>query len=108
MSDPQQEQRHTPGPWTLFHKGSTIQISDKRGPKDGHKSGNAVVFWTGFDASDKPLAEKIANARLIAAAPDLWKAIQFFIDAEDTGLEDHELNKFSDLARAAARKAKGA
>jgi hypothetical protein len=41
-----------------------------------HPTGNRpnIVDWTGFDGCDLPLDQQIANARLIAAAPDLLDA----------------------------------
>ena len=74
------EAKHTPGPWAVFPD------SVSEAPED-HV---AVVIWpnrgsdedavcevygelTGPDY-ERPLAEQMANARLIAAAPDLLEA----------------------------------
>lgn len=64
--------KHTPGPWKLYQaqEHSTLEVQDGCGTH----SKNAVVHWAGFDSSDKPQAEKLANARLITAAPDLLEA----------------------------------
>jgi len=59
----------TPGPWFL-HVSDSIQVSDKQ----FHTNKSAIVHWMGFDSSDKPRDVKIANARLIASAPDLLAA----------------------------------
>ena len=63
---------YTEGPWSLFATSKTLQVSAGGGE---HTSTDAIVFWTGFDACARPPAEKYANARLIAAAPDLHKAL---------------------------------
>jgi hypothetical protein len=44
---------------------STI-VDEVHGP-----NGQCIVKWSGFDAADGPKKERSANARLIAAAPDL-------------------------------------
>lgn len=65
---------HTPGPWVVFARNGVLEI-DAVGP-------NAVVHWTGFDASayaNKP-KENLANARLIASAPDLAAFISTVAD----------------------------
>jgi hypothetical protein len=55
----------TPGPWKAWHSGKTVEIISD----EGH--GKPIVKWTGFDGCNRPLKEQVANARLIAAAPDL-------------------------------------
>ena len=64
---------HTPGPWTVRHDFRSgngelcIGVSAARiGPKSG-----AVAWPSGVDD-----AQELANARLIAAAPDLLAALQ--------------------------------
>ena len=56
------EQLHTREPWHLYHENKVIEIHD--GTSDAKSS---IVFWTGFDAGDKPHKEKLANARRIVA-----------------------------------------
>lgn len=63
------EQKHTPGPWEVIREGRqtmhlSIQTSD-----EGQKVTLARVYVWGD--------EKEANARLIAAAPELLAALQF-------------------------------
>lgn len=59
---------HTPGPWSFFEAPcNTIEV---RGPGK-----IPVVPWPAFDDSDRPIAEHVANARLIAAAPELLEAL---------------------------------
>ncbi len=57
----------TPGPWRVFKAGGIIEIQEANKPD----TAPAVVFWGGFDRSDKPRKEHEANAELIAAAPKL-------------------------------------
>ena len=51
----------TKGPWTLLHKNGVLEIDDAH----PYKTGTAVVHWAGFDSSNKPPKEKLANAQLI-------------------------------------------
>lgn len=67
---------YTPGPWSLFSEGNTLQVSAGH----GHRATDAVVFWTGFDASTRPIREKQANARLITSAPDLLERLKTTCD----------------------------
>lgn len=59
--------KHTPGPWVYIGNGDIVARSEKYcgGEKD-----IASVFLTRNDEDE-------ANARLIAAAPDLLEALQF-------------------------------
>ena len=76
---------HTKGPWTAWIKGNTIQIDNRGG--DGRNP--CVVHWSGFDNSDLLASQNKANARLIAAAPDLLEAAQAFIaDVDASDLDD--------------------
>jgi len=64
--------KHTPGPWEIFyartgkHETIAIMLSGTR---------REIVSWVGFDASAFPKQNR-ANARLIAAAPDLLKELK--------------------------------
>lgn len=66
----------TPGPWTIYEpeSGVTYGISGD--------DGTAVVFW-GETVNDG--INKIEDARLIAAAPDLLEALQAIIDTGFAG-----------------------
>ena len=57
------EAKHTPGPWEL----RTIDTADVRGAVHVYAGGAAVTT----DVWGRTLPESDANARLIAAAPDL-------------------------------------
>lgn len=80
------EPKFTPGPWTVvvnhptnavvrIHAKWEDWLSDELaalyGPQEGEKDENGV--W--------PLGEtRMANARLIAAAPDLYAALEYYAD----------------------------
>ncbi len=60
--------KHTAGPWSVFVGSRVVQIDIGADP-----SGRSpcVVSWPGFDNTGLTADENRANARLIAAAPDL-------------------------------------
>lgn len=98
-----QTDRHTPGPWKVrfIHNGAPYQIEAPNG--DDRKSGavgKRVTRWGCFMLPTS--AEAVANAHLIAAAPDLLQAL--------TGLlEETEGNGcvWERKARAALSRARG-
>ena len=59
---------HTPGPWHVGGKGNAIVYADVEG--GSYAVANAVTFH------GQPNFEDAANARLIAAAPDLLEALR--------------------------------
>lgn len=63
------ETKHTPGPWKAHHgKGQMMIVQDA---KSNSGIANLIAFTGGG------IAEDDANARLIAAAPDLLEALDF-------------------------------
>jgi hypothetical protein len=69
MSEPM----FTVGPWRLFNREGIIAI---------HKGPKPVVAWPGFDSADVGGNDvNVANARLIAAAPDLFTALRHLAEA---------------------------
>ena len=89
--------QHTPGPWTV--KKASPQAGVITAPNRG--LGIAEVFGGGETDT--------ANARLIAAAPELLTALQHVIDQYDRA---RDFTQFMDgldwkLIRGAAAKAKG-
>ena len=69
--------KHTPGPWTVhFHDSQEWHITALKGePRLGHTEWHALAIAYGNDKTPyegRDIAE--ANARLIAAAPDLLEA----------------------------------
>ena len=65
--------QHTPGPWELSndHKPSPYVIRQV-----GRFGGLASVKFHGFNKTERAREEQTANARLIAAAPDLLEALK--------------------------------
>lgn len=72
---------HTPGAWHPFIMGDTVAVMDDEGRE--------IIQWTGFDGATADGATSLprqrANARLIAAAPDLLRALQNIINGIETG-----------------------
>ena len=65
--------KHTPTPWKVYsaplrreYPTPIIEILDA--------NDEPVVKWTGFDGVDYPKRKRLANARLMAAAPALAEA----------------------------------
>lgn len=91
--------KHTPGPWWLDDDGFIA-------------SGNGDTYETIADphCSDLDIDEREANARLIAAAPELLEALEELVEQCETaqGLSDYNYGKF-DLVHAlkAISKARG-
>ena len=102
--------KHTPGPWYVredrefyqYHA-QPICIANYK-DEDGYDDG-LDVWWICrlFDSWDK---EAYANARLIAAAPDLLAALCEIMDDVDLGIQAVG-NINGKNARAAIAKAKG-
>lgn len=113
--------KHTPGPWNFERTKTDIEYAKITGkellPHEGYfrdndggwfVAGVAKVFYKGTDKKGygKPDDEGQANARLIAAAPELLAALEFCADALNTeagGLYKAHIEQ----ARAAIAKARG-
>jgi hypothetical protein len=104
---------HTPGPWTVCDE-------DRLGINADGESYSIVIY--GNDADDPEIGiqgrtpqERKANARLIAAAPELLLACKLMLEHEGeavtngVGMEcdSDELEHAKDLAKAAIAKATG-
>ena len=89
--------KHTPGPWTYEQISNNAYVIDE--------NGSAVMLYRNPDDEMK------ANARLIAAAPELLEALEgmLAIDQENhqRGHDDDDVCKEVQTARAAIAKAKG-
>ena len=83
---------HTPGPWAYENYGGTLHVF-----LDNEGGTPSICKLVGND--------KDANARLIAAAPDLLEALQNLLKVHEGegGTQYHA----GDIARAAIAKAKG-
>ena len=96
--------KHTPGPWSYRRKGSSQEWEIDSGycPILDHQSwkGLAVIYGCDDDKKNGSIVGD-ANARLIAAAPELLEAL------EELLAETWINGAFADKARAAIAKAKG-
>ncbi len=75
----------TPGPWSVFGASSGKTIAVDASAKPTGKRPN-IVDWPGFDGCDQPLKRQRGNARLIAASPDLARALLAAWDERDAAL----------------------
>lgn len=75
---PQPAQAHTPGPWTQGKKYPAIILSN-------NENGNRFVATTCRNSDDEyqPTEKELANARLIAAAPDLLEVLKEIVETLD-------------------------
>ena len=88
--------KHTPGPWEI-HEENTIL-----GPKLDEKA-----VWLRPIVLQSKTGIKPENARLIAAAPDLLKALEALLDCAIHGFDMPNDNQFALNARAAIERAHG-
>jgi hypothetical protein len=92
--------QHTPGPW--YAVGCMVEVGDDESADIC--TTNPDLFEQGHLAP--PIKEQQANARLIAAAPDLARALaDLLADAVEMGLDDSPVSGSLIAARAALQKA---
>ena len=101
-------QQHTPGPWTYqrlqpYMKGCSIGTGDLAIPTAGTLIATAWNTTKGLSGPQD--AETEANARLVAAAPELLEAAKVAHRWLSSGLRKHEAIR--ELLRAAIAKATG-
>jgi len=99
--------KHTPGPWVIDHETRPVEICvvyHTNHPNSFVYIRGALGYW------DADKDENMANAKLIAAAPELLEALQLmvgtFLDTE--GSHSQCEDDATDVARAAIAKATGA
>ena len=92
--------QHTPGPWRVAF-GNRLEV---HGPKDEIGWPASIVYNAGLCTSE----EAQANARLIAAAPDMLAALQDIMAESSRDDDDHDvIATIQGVCRAAIAKAKG-
>ncbi len=91
---------HTPGPWSLTRtpKGHRMRVS-------GFGWGHFAKVVVRMDGEDEDQSEGIANANLIAAAPDLLEALNELVVARNSGKQPSV--RMWDKAKTAIAKATG-
>lgn len=94
---------HTPGPWKVKVDGQYTWVDGSKG-KHVHvitANGRTELAWCGVANDYYAGEENVANARLIAAAPDLLAACKLAMDVLEQWRTDHETHIV--LARAIAK-----
>lgn len=115
-TDTLKEARFTPGPWIIFRQRArdgllTIGVEGPFGPKKHI----AEMCWAKDVADKETGATGLGDARLIAAAPDLYEALVAYVEhieptltlAIAAGYDNLPHVKLMDAAQAALRKARG-
>ena len=92
--------KHTPGPWTLEDRGYKFVVSK---PGEGYITRDVCRM----DASTMSAFDQEANARLIAAAPDLLEACKTIVHLRETEDWMETLHKAVNHARAAIKLVEG-
>ena len=90
--------QHTPGPWELG------PVSYRRNEQERSITKYGARLFTLSNRADQPTAGE-ANARLIAAAPELLAALQDIVQAHEVKMGAGAVKLRIDLARAAIAKA---
>ena len=110
---------HTPGPWAIHtcnENGPSLDsfyLSTTAQTWDGNEEDRIICrFPTGTGQFSDMGRENLANARLIASAPDLLSALESAYNAiawdiPGGNLSDQEEDALLDVIREALRKAKG-
>lgn len=110
------EFKHTPGPWGLETVTTSCGICHKVGPfppnREGEKNRHACLYSDYPSPDNAADRELLANARLIAAAPDLLEALDGMLQIYGGNKDWNGLKSSTELdcieqARAAIAKATG-
>ena len=102
MSEPDttKEATYTPGPWRVFDLFTDLEIVTDR--KTAHETESIVQFKGQRNAK--------ANARLMAAAPELYDTLEYFFNIMhdyESSLQKGYVQHAMEMARAALTSAKG-
>jgi len=93
MDKPKVTPMPTPGPWRLAKCGNGFYIGEIRGPKDTDYEQDVIADWVWE-----------GNARLIAAAPDMYEALLDLLASDDeTSWQSAQLKAHAALAKAEGR-----
>lgn len=100
--------KHTPGPWMVREAADFLQIA----PPDNSEPICEMGLYPAPDWPKDEAAELMANARLIAAAPDMYEALEDLISSLEITWRNgfaavEDVQKELEFARTAISKAKG-
>jgi len=101
--------KHTPGPWQVLPEECDKPYIRIRGTVLGGRYKIANVITPSYEGvHEREAVETRANARLIAAAPELLEALKAFVAdwSDDTGMSSPSYESVR-LAREAIAKAEG-
>lgn len=104
------ETKHTPGPWFVEHHEWLQKGHCAISSKDHGELAQVVWCMEDDECIGRNSPEKEANARLIAAAPELLEAAQKVLawyEAEEDHSKEPDFYKRMDAIRAAIAKATG-
>lgn len=98
--------QHTPGPWQVSGVREKWRTSYSDHLMDSHVVGpDDAKGWVALIPYDpRNHAEDLANARLIAAAPELLDVVKAFVATSDLAMlveSDHPHAEYADVLRAA-------
>jgi hypothetical protein len=97
--------QHTPGPWKTLNRGTNRLVDIVQG---SDASNGLAKVWLNEYRKRGATPERLANARLIAAAPELLEALERILTTHDDSCQGAECGIAGiDAARAAIAKAKG-
>lgn len=107
------EAKHTPGPWFVSHREPSVCSIWRRDPKELYENGGTVAgerplatVWPGWTGPDETGFPVLANARLMAAAPDLLAALEKIPQRYMDDMDAHT-PRAAQLIRVAIAKATG-
>jgi hypothetical protein len=96
--------QHTPGPWIVPHFARDEVKCNCGYVFSEFQHGMGSICDVNHGAEDEPVEIAKANARLIAAAPDLLRVAELLVDWLD---EEEGAHRLCDVARTAIAKATG-
>lgn len=91
------EAQFTPAPWTIWQTARYVEVL---APED---HGQPIVKWVGFAQSLRPFDEQLANAKLIATAPDMLRLLVRYRNETPLGHQPHMIAAEADALIEKAR-----
>lgn len=94
-----EKQTHTPGPWRIARSHDRLNAHDIGIARDGVQTVFAECYAEFWSKGDVRPAECEANARLIAAAPDLLAACRAAVESLEAAANDLAEVQFDEKER---------